>query len=225
MFAGTDEDVAGRLRLNVLEGKNIRVLVNKLRRYFFFSNLAEQAVVHEKHPEFRVYNRELRVESFSSRLLDANVIRLVQSHHESLEFVAVPQLHGELLRGVRTWNSPDEHTVEMSRGRIIILNKNRLVAREQAVAQALGVRAVRESPHLHGEVTNGGNRTREQFDAHESRAGADHVQRHCSGAREIENAVAAKRAPVDASDVHVAAIVQIRDAQDASKRQRAVRRH
>src|SRR5216683_222738 len=225
MFPWTNEDVAGRLRLNVLECKNIRVLVNKLRRYFFFSNLAEQAVVHEKHPEFRVYNRELRVENFSSRLLDANVIRLVQSHHESLEFVAVPQLHGELLGGVRTWNSPDEHTVEMSGWRIIILKKNRLVAHEQAVAETLGVRPVRESPHLHGEVTNRGNRTGEQFDAHESSAGADHVQRHCSGARKIENAVANEWAAVDDADLHVAAVIQIRDAQDASKRQRAVRRH
>src|SRR4029077_15106312 len=98
--------------------------------------------------------------------------RLVQPHHECLEFVAILQLESELLRGVRTWNSPNEHAVEMSRRHILILNKNRLVAREYAVAQPLGVRAVREGPHLHGEVSNGGNRTGEQFDAHGSSAGA-----------------------------------------------------
>src|SRR5712671_312818 len=73
MLTGADEDVAGRLRLNILEGKNIQVLINEFRRYLFLSDLAEQAVIHKEHPEFqdskpRVYSWELRVGSPSSRL-------------------------------------------------------------------------------------------------------------------------------------------------------------
>ncbi len=55
MFPRADEDVTRRLRLNILEGKNIRVLVYEFRWDFFFPDFAEQAVVHEEHPEFRVY--------------------------------------------------------------------------------------------------------------------------------------------------------------------------
>ena len=54
---------------------------------------------------------------------------------------------------------------------------------------------------------------------------ADHVQRDRRGAGEIEDAVADERAAVDDADLHVAAIIQIGDAQDASERQRAVRGH
>jgi len=92
-------------------------------------------------------------------------------------------LRGELLGGVRARNPPDAHTEEMSSGRIVILNKNRLIVREQAVAQAFGIRAVGKCADLHGEISNRGIRTGEQFDAHGSSAGADHVQRHGRGAR------------------------------------------
>jgi len=51
-----DEDVAGRLRLNIFKREDFRVLVYDFRLYFFFSDLAEQAVVHKEHPEFRVYS-------------------------------------------------------------------------------------------------------------------------------------------------------------------------
>src|SRR5579863_8534465 len=61
MFPRADEDVARRLRLNILEGKNIRILVDEFRRDFLASDFAEQAVIHEGHPEFRVYSRESRV--------------------------------------------------------------------------------------------------------------------------------------------------------------------
>ena len=56
MLARADEHVAGRLRLNILEGKQIGILVYEFRRDFFFSDFAEQAVVHQGHPEFRVYS-------------------------------------------------------------------------------------------------------------------------------------------------------------------------
>ena len=46
MLARADEDVAGRLRLNILEGKNIRVFVYEFRGDFFFSDFAEKAVGH-----------------------------------------------------------------------------------------------------------------------------------------------------------------------------------
>ena len=49
-----------------------------------------------------------------SVLLDAKIFWLVQAHHEGLESVAILQLHGELLRGVRTWDSSDSHAVEMA---------------------------------------------------------------------------------------------------------------
>src|SRR6202040_584766 len=113
-----------------------------------------------------------RRQSFSSRLLDTKIPRLVQAHHECLESVAISQLHGELLRGVRAGNPSDAHAVETSCRRVVILNKNRLIVREQTIAQALGVPAVREGSDLHGEVANRGIWTGEQLDSHGSGAGA-----------------------------------------------------
>lgn len=157
-------------------------------------------------------------------LLIAEPIWRIESHDESLlESFAILQLHGELLRGIRTWDLPDVHAEEMARWCIVILDKNRLIMREQTLAQPLGVRSIREGSHLHREFSHGGIGAGEQFDAHASRAAADHVERDSGGAGEIENAVADERAAVDYAHLYVAAIIQIRNAQDAAERQSAMR--
>src|ERR1700722_16788735 len=51
MLSRAGEDVGGRLRLNILEGENVRVFVYEFRWDFLISDFAEQAVVHERHPE------------------------------------------------------------------------------------------------------------------------------------------------------------------------------
>jgi hypothetical protein len=56
MLSRADENVVRRLRLNILECEYFRVLVYEFRRNFFLSDFAEQAVVHEAYPEFRVYS-------------------------------------------------------------------------------------------------------------------------------------------------------------------------
>jgi hypothetical protein len=56
MFPWTDQDVARRLRLDVLEGKHLVVFVDDFRRDFFSPNFAEQAVGHEDYPELKVYS-------------------------------------------------------------------------------------------------------------------------------------------------------------------------
>jgi len=56
MPARADEYVAGRLGMDVLEGENFLVLVDHFGWDFFFSDFAEQAVVHEGYPELRVYS-------------------------------------------------------------------------------------------------------------------------------------------------------------------------
>ena len=157
-------------------------------------------------------------------LVNAEIIRFVEAHDKCLESVAVLQLYGELLRGIRIRNSPDSHAVEMTGRRLIILNKNRLVVREEALAQPLGIPAIRKSPNLNCELSNGGIGAGEQFDAHGSRAGANHVQRHGRGAREVKYAVPHEWPAIDHADLDIAAIVEIRDAQDAAKRERAMRR-
>jgi hypothetical protein len=55
MLPWADEDVARRLGLNILESKNISVLVYEFLWDFFFSDFAEQAVVHEDSLQLAVY--------------------------------------------------------------------------------------------------------------------------------------------------------------------------
>src|ERR1700731_3354167 len=105
----------------------------------------------------------LTTESLQSRVLQsilfvARIVCQVETHDECLKSIGIPQLRGEVLRGVRTWNAAHTHSVKMSGGRIKILNKDGLVARQQALAQTLGVAAIGKRPHLYGEVSNRGTR-------------------------------------------------------------------
>src|ERR1700674_372842 len=101
---------------------------------------------------------ELTVKSLESKVFHfisfvAGIVHQVKSHDERLKSICIPQLRGEVLRGVRIWNTANADAVKMSGGRIKILNKDGLVMREQSLAQALGVAAIGKRAHLHGEIS------------------------------------------------------------------------
>ena len=66
MLPRTEQDVDRRLRLDVLEGEDFRVLIDEFRRNFLASDFAEQAIVHERSSK-KVESRKLRVERFLVR--------------------------------------------------------------------------------------------------------------------------------------------------------------
>src|ERR1700732_3128635 len=102
---------------------------------------------------------ELTVKSLESKVFHfisfvAGIVCQVKTHDERLKPICIPQLRGELLRGVGIWRSANAHAVKMPGRRIKILNKDGLIAREQALAQAFGVAAIGKRAHLHGELSN-----------------------------------------------------------------------
>jgi hypothetical protein len=160
---------------------------------------------------------ELTVKSLASKVFHfisfvPGIVRHVKTHDERLKSIRIPQLRGEVLRGVRTWSTANAHAVKMSGGRIKILNKDGLVAREQALAQTVGVAAIGKRAHLYGEISNRGTRAGKQLDAHRRCASADHVESDCRRTREIQHSIPDEGAAVDDANFDLAAVIQIGDA-------------
>jgi hypothetical protein len=176
------------------------------------------------------HNTESKVENLESKVFHfisfvAGTVCQVKTHDECLKSIGIPQLRGKVLRGVGIWHSAHAHAVKMSGGRIKILNKDGLVAREQALAQALGVTAIGKRPYLHGEISNRGTRAGKQLDAHRRRACSDHVESDCRRPCKIQHSFPDEGAAVDDANFNLAAVVQVGDAQDAPKRECAVSRN
>ncbi len=170
------------------------------------------------------------VESLESKVFQfilfvAEIAGLVKAHDKGFESIGIPQLRGKLLRGVGICNTAYAHTVKMSVGRIKILNEDGLVAREQALAEALGIGAIGKRSHLHSEVSDHGARAGKQLDAHGCCASADHIEPDRRRPREIQHAVPDEGAAVDDANFNLTAVVQVGDAQDTTERQCAVSSH
>src|SRR5271166_1014158 len=71
--------------------------------------------------------RRFRVKNLSYLLLLAEIRRRVKPQNECLKSVRISQLRRKHLGGVRARHSAYTHAIEMAGGRIVILNKDRLV--------------------------------------------------------------------------------------------------
>src|SRR5882762_1442821 len=196
--------------------------------YTRFAGISFRLILQNRQSSMRTpRNAELTVESLRLKVFQfvsfvAEIAGLVKPHYECLESVGIPELRGKVLRGVGIWNPAYAHAVKMSVGRIKILDKDGLVAREQALAQALGIGAISKRAHLHGEVSDRGARAGEHLDAHGRCASADHVESYCRRASEVQDSVSDEGAAVDDTNFNLAAVVQVGDAQNTAEWQRAM---
>src|SRR5215472_2619075 len=180
-------------------------------------DLHTQSSTESASPQFCKINNPCSSHSSGRRLR-------IQTRDERCKALAQSQLLAELPGRIFAGDLAHTDAVESAVRRVVLLDENRRIGWVEAVAQPLGIAAIPERPHLHGEKSRGGIHVAEDFHPDRRDPWPHQLDLPRRRQRKIDDAILHKRPPVGDADRRAFSIIQVGHTHHGIERQGAVRR-